>query len=521
MDLKVLAAYALFGIRTINNASLENAAQRQLSASSKSRFGVFVTLHRNENELRWDNPDEHQIHGCLGHWMYESMTPADLVSKVQQLAQDVRTKDDRRLHFPTDVDEDASATLEISFMNLPLREIDDVSQTQFSNKRHGLLVDSGSGKRATYLPGVYPTASWNYVSQSLRQKAGLSRTAAARFYAYDTTVITLSVYDVLFSALSASYLRTDVAFFYLKHYADFVPFEYNAITHAVKITKQEAVRNVACIGDVIGFAHDYKASFENKPILSNLEHYYQNWLKNPMAYRQASIFLIRAYERWGVHRSRVQLMSSQLYAALNRNEMEPRFELGEAVSVLAQVSVPRVKALKRAMQIMRDRAEEMLHAATPLDNVFELNWQSQSVFQMFKLAHVLAPASASSPASSPASAPASAQRKSELNACVEHAVLLHRVFVKTAQRTIMRLESLETNYLAVIYECLSNLDAVMKLSINLHNDEMAHTHDEIRNQRLRYFTALAQMRRGEYGLYYFKDGKTARMDITGHVLDAP
>jgi len=68
---------------------------------------------------------------------------------------------------------------------------------------------------------------------------------------------------------------------------------------------------------------------------------------------------------------------------------------------------------------------------------------------------------------------------------------------------------------------LSNLDAVMKLSINLHNDEMAHTHDEIRNQRLRYFTALAQMRRGEYGLYYFKDGKTARMDITGHVLDAP
>ena len=533
MDLKLLAAYALFGIRTINNASLENAAQRQASASSKSRFGVFVTLHRNENEIRWDNPDEHQIHGCLGHWMYESMTPASLVSKVQQLAQDVRTKDERRLHFPTDVDEDASATLEISFMNLPLREIDDVSKTQFSNKRHGILVDSGSGKRATYLPGVYPTASWNYVSQSLRQKAGLSRTAAARFYAYDTTVVSFQLYDVLFSALSASYLSTDVAFFYLKHYADFVPFEYNATTHAVKITEQEAVRNVACIGDVIGFAHDYKASFENKPILSNLEHYYQKWLKNPMAYRQTSIFLIRAYERWGVHRSRVQLMSSQLYAALNRNEMEPRFELGEAVSVLAQVSVPRVKSLNRAMQIMRDRADEMLHAsATPLDNVFELNWQSQSVFRMFKLelSSASAPVSASRKSVS-ASAPVSASvsRKSGLNAYVEHAGLLHRVLMKTAQRTIMRLESLETNYLAVIYECLSNLDAVMSLSSKLHDVHMAHAHDvhmahahdEIRNQRLRYFTALAQMRRGEYGLYYFKDGKTARMDITGHVLNAP
>jgi hypothetical protein len=40
-------------------------------------------------------------------------------------------------------------------------------------------------------------------------------------------------------------------------------------------------------------------------------------------------------------------------------------------------------------------------------------------------------------------------------------------------------------------------------------------HDAIRNQRLQYFAAL---RRGEYGLYYFKDGKTARLDITGHVI---
>jgi hypothetical protein len=40
-------------------------------------------------------------------------------------------------------------------------------------------------------------------------------------------------------------------------------------------------------------------------------------------------------------------------------------------------------------------------------------------------------------------------------------------------------------------------------------------HNEIRDQRLRHFAAL---RRGEYGLYYFKDGKTARLDITGHVV---
>ena len=514
-DLKLLAAYALFGIHTINNATLENAAQRQLSASSKSRFGVFVTLYRNENEVSLDNPDEHKIHGCLGHWSakYQSLSPADLVERVQQLVRDVRTKDDRRLHFVTDVDEDASATIEISFMNLPLREIDDVSQSHFSNKTQGALVDSGSGKRATYLPGVFPDASWAYVSQSLRQKAGIGRTTAARFYAYDTTVTKFTVYDVLFSALSASYLRADVAFFYLKHYGNFVPYEYNAATRAVKINETEAVRNVACIGDVIGFAHDYKAAFEHKPILSNLEQYYQKWLKNSVAYRQASIFMIRAYNVWGVHRARIQLMSAQLYTALDSRVLEPRFEMGEAVSVLAQVSVPRMKSLQRAVKIMRERGEDMLHAGTtPMDNVFELNWQSQSVFHMFKL-------------EINASAPASARksRSLELNSYVDHAVLLYRVLAKTEQRTILRLDSLETNYLAVIYECLSNLDAVMVLLESKQPDVydqtvIVMTHNEIRNQRLRYFAALAETRRGEYGLYYFTDKKTARLDITGHVI---
>ena len=508
-DLNLLAVYALFGIRTVNNANLENAAQRRLSLSSKSRFGVFVTLHRNENDIQLDGSDERQIHGCLGHWSakYQSMASDELVARVQQLVQDVRTKDDRRLHFSTDVDQDASATIEISFMNLPLREIDDASpetKTQFSNKIQGLLVDSGSGKRATHLPGAFPNASWAYISQSLRQKAGLGLVAAARFYAYDTTVITFQVYNTLFSAQSSAHLRTDVAFFYLKHYADFVPYEYDALTHAAKTNETEAARNAACIGDVIGFAHDYKAAFEGKPILSNLEHYYQKWLKAPIAHRQTSIFLIRAYNRWGVHRSRIQLMSSQLYAAMARNELEPRIEMGEAVSVLAQVSVPRVDALKRAIELMKERAEHMFCAqTTPLDNVFELNWQSQSVHQLFKMEINVSRALFVSRG---------------LNSYVNHAVLLHQTFVKTAQRTIMRLDALETNYLAVIYECLSNLDAVMVLLQGTQNDiyeQNVMIHNEIRNQRLRYFAAL---RRGEYGLYYFKDGTHARLDITGHVM---
>ncbi len=501
-ELRVLAVYAMFGIRTMNHANLERTAQHKLSLSSKSRFGVFVTLHRSNDQTQYND----DIHGCIGHWTpaYQPMTPQDLVAKVQQLAYDARFKDDRRLRFETDVDQDASAVIEISFMNQPLGEIDAVNGNAFSNKTRGLIVDSGTGNGATYLPGVFPTASWDYVSQSLRQKAGLGRTAAARFYSYETTTITFQAYNTLFSELSASHLQSDVAFFYLKHYADFVPYEYNAATKTSNANEREAVRNVACIGDVVVLAHDYKAAFEHKPILSNLEHYYQKWLRNPEAYRQASIFLIRAYDRLGVHRSRVQMLSSQLYAALNRNALEPRFELGEAVSVLAQVSVPRMKALMSALDGMRNRAEFMLRETpTPLDNVFELNWQSQSLHHVFKLLKS-----------------ETSKNKNKLVLFAEHAIVLFRVFMRTAQRTIVRLDSLETNYLAVIYECLTHLDAVMVLCKKHFESwgKPTNIHDEIRNQRLCYFAALADTRRGEYGLYYFKGGVHARLDITGHIV---
>ena len=516
-DLKVLAAHAVFGINTVNDGNLIMSSERALA--SKTLFGVFVSLFRNENVIAMPHDkldvDERQIHGCMGHWnpKYQSMSAPDLIANMRQLVKDVRTKDERRLQYPTDVDEDASAVIEISFMKLPLREIDDGAlRTRFNNKTQGVLVDTGSGKRATYLPGVFPDASWTYIAQSLRQKAGIGASTAARFYAYDTINVEFQLYDVLFSAFSVSCMRSDVALFYLKHYANFVPYEYNASTREVKVIETEAVRNLACIGDVVAFARDYKAAFENKPILANLEHYYQKWLKNPSAHRQASIFLVRAYNRWGVHQSRVQLMIAQLYTALDGGALEPRFELGEAVTVLAQTSVPRVKSLQRAIAVMRERAEAMLRATTtPLDNVFELNWQSQSVHQMCKL---------ESSSSSSSSLSNRKSRTSELNACAEHAVLLFSVFVKTAQRTILRLESLETNYLAVIYECLSNLDAVIvllerKQPAEYYKPAIIMAHNEIRNQRMRYFAAL---RRGEYGLYYFKNGKTARLDITGHVI---
>ena len=507
-ELKLLAVYAMFGIRTINDANLELAAARQLSVSSKSRFGVFVTLRRDENVFNVDKLNDTLIHGCLGHWTtnYQPMTPQALVARVRQLAHDVRYNDARRLHFDTDVDQDASAVIEITFMNLPLGEVDAVNAGTFSNKKQGLLVDSGTGKRATYLPGVFPNASWAYISQSVREKAGIGRTSSARFYAYETTAVVFQVHSVLFSALSESYLRADVAFFYLNHYAEFVPYEYDAATRKAVTNEAEAVRNAACIGDVAVLSRPYRAAFEGKPLLSNLDHYYQKWLKRPDAYCQASIFLIRAYVAMGVHASRVQTMSANLYAALNRGTLEPRFELGEAVTVLARVSVPRMTALAAALEVMRSRAERMLRVEpTSLDNVFELNWQCQSVHSVVQCQLAQKSRQQSRQQST----------RADYTHYLDHVAVLFRAFMKTVERKVLRLESLETNYLAVMYEFMMNAEAVMRL-LDKRDTIMEH-HDDIRNQRLLYFSALSK-RRGEYGLYYFKDGRRARLDITGHVI---
>lgn len=84
-DLKLLAAYSLFGINTISNPNLSMLSQRQIA--STPFFGVFVSLYRNENVVSMTHDkihtEERQIHGCLGHWnpKYQSMSPLDLIEK--------------------------------------------------------------------------------------------------------------------------------------------------------------------------------------------------------------------------------------------------------------------------------------------------------------------------------------------------------------------------------------------------------------------------------------------------------
>ena len=180
---------------------------------------------------------------------------------------------------------------------------------------------------------------------------------------------------------------------------------------------------------------------------------------------QASAFMLEDYFLLGGFEEKVKKIMDYLYA--NLDGMEPRFELGEVLMVLAQVSA-REKEFEKQAKKMYARFEGM---SVKLDDVFELNWQSQFL------------------------------EKSNIKNKKLHAAKIWEILQKILTKVS---NNIETNYLAVIYECLSSLGKIL-------------SEEGIRDDRFEYFIKL-NSRRGEWGLYYFRGMQVARMDITGHVI---
>ena len=520
--MELLSIYALFRISTSKQHDIEEEAKQWCISSHpsvpfQSYFGVFVTLYRQPqtiprnlvsrrtdpiNNLSTRSIKQSAIHGCIGHWTDKALAPNDMIDLVQRLSRNARTTDDRRFNFTTDIDQDASATMEINFMNLPRNELKPAQYRGFDNNTHGIIVESIDGRRATYLPGVFPATGWDEIKHSLLIKAGISRDSEPkpRFYTYTTTTLTVPIYDLLFSPMSRAHMENDVADFFQTLYSKFVPYMFIAAKNAIIVRQSEAVRNVAVICNIIKLAQNRRALLE-KPLVANLDYYYQLWFKDPDKYRQASIFLIKAYTLFQIHSTRVKAMGLNLYTALENGLLEPCFELGEAVSVLAQTPMAHVIQLQHAVNGMYDRTRFLIETGqVSLDMIFELNWHSQSVFHLAKIRYF----------------PREPSRKLHQRYSEHAQLLLQLMMVIVPADTI--LDALDINYLAVMYECFSNLDALMcHLYLRV---EPAPFHAQIRNQRLRYFAAASRMR-ASYGLYYFKGGNIARLDITGHILSVP
>lgn len=158
-------------------------------------FGVFVTVRRSKYHKTKEYPED--IHGCHGYWdpNYKIMAKNQLLEKIQERANSATWQDSRKNYFPP-IYTDSCAQYEIDFMMYPPLIIEQKTgifkngnkNVKFDNDKYGLIVESPSGHRATYLPHVFPGETWKYIINRLTKKAGISDKSNYKFYAYNAII---------------------------------------------------------------------------------------------------------------------------------------------------------------------------------------------------------------------------------------------------------------------------------------------------------------------------------------------
>lgn len=147
-----VANYALHKEITTNKKQL-------LKCMPKNAFGVFVTVKRNN-----------KVHGCQGYWdpKFAKLEPSNLYDHLLQVAHAAMWLDDRRFNFAP-IETETKIIIEIDYMYLPIKKIN----RQFSNRNLGIIIQDKEGRRATYLPGVFPDEKMDYIVESIKMKASI------------------------------------------------------------------------------------------------------------------------------------------------------------------------------------------------------------------------------------------------------------------------------------------------------------------------------------------------------------
>lgn len=440
-------------------------------------FGMFAGVTRSTAHRIKTWPED--IHGSIGYWnnaFNVINNPLELCEHTFRVAKDAMQSDERRKYFPN-ILTDVNAIFDVKFMKLPVYKIDGTTgkfigtNVSFNNDKYGLIVQS-NGRRATYLPGVFPNIKWNKIKEYLLQKASITNDNVI-FVAYEVERYHIKIADYYYTILKTkesalfSYLACNFVHFIENSIGDMVPFSVDKTKH-VEVNPDEDVRNVGTLVDIkdIIFSLCQTRILSDKSIklLHKTALYYLKKYKNsPDSLRQASTFLLsllRIEEDHGFdYKTEIEDIETYLYSKLNL--MEVQFELGEALTAL-QANYP-----TKEQQHILDHYFTLLR--DPL-NIFELNWQAQflKTRQIAKAPHP--------------------QETTKRHKLLKQLLELVKAF------DIMT----ETNYIAVAFEalCVLNPD---------DTDYLASL-----------FNQLMERCDVERGLFMFING-TSRIDISGHI----
>jgi hypothetical protein len=228
----------------------------------KNVFGVFSTIRR-ASKLKSYPVD---IHGCIGYWdpNFNTLTNKILYENLLRVSYDAMWSDDRSKYFAP-IRTDPASFLEIDFMMNPLYKIDKTTgiitklNIPFTNTKFGIIIQTKDRtRRATYLPGVFPSISWKNLVISIKNKANITY---EDFYVFAykiiqvksdfTTLLTGNIFPYIsirrFTQMLLRNVQPTLKF----------PFAYSCMNNILEWNSSDDVRNISTLADIFKYITIY------------------------------------------------------------------------------------------------------------------------------------------------------------------------------------------------------------------------------------------------------------------------
>ncbi len=447
---------------------------------SNNLFGIFSSIHRYTENIKNENDS---VHGCIGYWNLEGMDKKSIINKGFDVTNSAFWSNSRQSRFNESIKFDPYAKIKIYFMKKPLFKINsengkfEINNQDFINNEYGIIVE-GNGKRATYLPYVFPNKGFNEIKTSIIQKAGINENEESVYYGYLCEIEEIFFYELLNKDECFKKLDNFVNFvneIYLQH--SFILYQINK-NNQTHINKNQYVRNIYSIYDYFYFSHiinklPNKNSNVYLKIKDNVNEYNKIFKeKKDGNMRQAGAFLILLLnEFYNVKRNE----NINFYKDLLKNNslLNQNFELPQILIMLTSIQIDYTFLIDYLVKFKERIQNE--------ENIFFYNWVSKLLFEI--------------------------KRKNILEN--KNYTLFNDIIYILKEKIIQIITSFnddtETNYLAVAFEGLSSL-------YFLKNGE-----DKEIYKNIFYLYTLLEKNIDKRNLYAFKN-KSSRLDITTHVL---
>ena len=440
--------YSLFGKKFIKDKII-------IDILPKNTFGVFSTIRRHNKLQKWPV----DIHGCIGYWSddFSILSQTQLYEKLLNVSHDSMWNDNRKTYFDS-IYNDTKSYLEIEFMLYPKYEIDNngnISKLnkKYDNSKYGIIVQDDNGYRATYLPNVFNNISWEEITNSVKQKAGITNNKVS-YYAYKIKKIRKRIIDILKDGIFGYYSMKYYTQFLLSNaiYTKEFPFPYTIKNNEI-IYSNEQVRNISCFNELINYYTLYNDLLTNTQ-LNKIKNIILSYLKNINNYSsQALSFLGNTITFFKIKNNLKKQFCTKLKNSLTKAENE--FEKPELIIGLKDANC----------DINYEEIIKTLYFDEK-SSVFHMNW----VIQTF----------------------------SKFNIKLNNKLI--KIFIKKVNTIINNIDNEETNSITVSFEACSFL---------LYNNK-------ILNYAFRLWISL-EKRRKHNMLYSFINNNESRIDISGHI----